>query len=351
MWDFVKSIPTWGWFDIAFTFIVLVGVAGESKRIAHWLAGFSIDKTTLGWKMLTDCKAETIHKYAEWFVIVGVAGEVLCLAFSLNEDFKLNKQAKDEALKVEELRKLNDEFAEQAEPMSVGNQEEFIKAVGAPPNVIVGITNAPEDAKAAMTARSLVFLLRQAGWPVSDGTDKQKTGIAIEVNAPTTDWKNKAVETAKFLQKTLTDRHLPAVVVSNSVVPIGARETMVVIDVHERPEPKLYEEMIDEAHEQEAFAALSRFSDEHQNPDQNDRNEIKRLFDSWQTAEVTFATRIVKNNSESLPTNGVKTIIGDGIEVVVSNGVLSSVFRNPWLITISNGVALKPTFVVQKPQN
>lgn len=78
---FLKSIPLWAWLDIGFTLIVLVGVAGESDKIASFLARFAFKKDArLGFAMLTEWRARKIKHVGEAFVIIGIAGELACLA-------------------------------------------------------------------------------------------------------------------------------------------------------------------------------------------------------------------------------------------------------------------------------
>jgi len=85
---FFLSIPTWGWFDILFNFAVLVALCGESHWALKWLIPNSSEgKTSVKWRR------EKLKKKFEFLLIIGIAGEVGCLPFSLYESANANKAA------------------------------------------------------------------------------------------------------------------------------------------------------------------------------------------------------------------------------------------------------------------
>jgi len=86
--SFLSSIPTWGWFDIIFNFAVLFALCGESHWALKWLIPNSSEgKTSVKWRR------EKLKKKFEFLLIVGIAGEVGCLPFSLYESANANKAA------------------------------------------------------------------------------------------------------------------------------------------------------------------------------------------------------------------------------------------------------------------
>src|ERR1039457_1821527 len=88
-----SGIPAWGWIDIFFTAIVLLGVWLEASKRARFLAQRKIPKDLLGREMLIDARYESLKHFGWKLVVWGIAGEVVCLAFSLNESAKLNDKA------------------------------------------------------------------------------------------------------------------------------------------------------------------------------------------------------------------------------------------------------------------
>ncbi len=112
--SFLSSIPIWGWLDIAFTFMVLAGVAGESD----WAERLLIPDKLLD-LMPVESKRKILKRRFEVILIIGVAGELACLPFSLWESSKQNERAAMLqttntilGIKLEELRRplaLNDE--------------------------------------------------------------------------------------------------------------------------------------------------------------------------------------------------------------------------------------------------
>jgi hypothetical protein len=86
--SFFSSIPTWGWFDIAFNFAVLVALCGEADWALKWLIPQKPDKTPSA-----EWRRKKLKKKFEWLLIFGIAGEVACLPFSLKESADSNKMA------------------------------------------------------------------------------------------------------------------------------------------------------------------------------------------------------------------------------------------------------------------
>jgi hypothetical protein len=94
----LSSIPAWGWFDIIFTLMVLGGICGESP----WLGDILISEKPND-IIPIESKRKKLKKWSEIALIVGIAGETVCLAFSLWESAKLNKDAADARLEVARL--------------------------------------------------------------------------------------------------------------------------------------------------------------------------------------------------------------------------------------------------------
>jgi|CZKV01.1.fsa_nt_gi hypothetical protein len=91
--SFCKNIPAWGWVDILFTAVVLFGVWLEASKSARFFAQLKFPKNLLGREMLTHARHESLKHFGWKLVVLGIAGEVVCLAFSLDETAKLNDKA------------------------------------------------------------------------------------------------------------------------------------------------------------------------------------------------------------------------------------------------------------------
>lgn len=86
---FLRSIPIWGWFDIGFNMLVLIALCGES----HWALKLLIPNNSQG-KTSVKWRREKLKKKFEFLLIVGIAGEIGCLPFSLYESASSNLEAK-----------------------------------------------------------------------------------------------------------------------------------------------------------------------------------------------------------------------------------------------------------------
>ncbi len=178
----VSFIPLWGWFDIIFTLMVLAGVCGELP----WLGRILIpDKPND--LMLVEWHRQKLKKKFEVVLIFGIAGELICLPFSLWESSKLNKEAGDarreaglaneraailEATnvflsgKVEELRKANDELEALTSPRRIeisGPASHLSRFSGMRVAIIVG----PESINFGF---QLAWVLHGAGWRINENT-------------------------------------------------------------------------------------------------------------------------------------------------------------------------------------
>ena len=76
--SFFNSIPLWGWFDIGFNIIVLVSLAGEQDVVAKWLFREKCNDLVPPESLRKNWK-----RGCEIALIVGIAGEILCLPFSI----------------------------------------------------------------------------------------------------------------------------------------------------------------------------------------------------------------------------------------------------------------------------
>jgi hypothetical protein len=85
---FLSSILTWGWVDIFSNIVVLVALCGE----AHWALKWMIPNNSKG-ATSVKWRREKLKKKFEFFLIIGIAGEVGCLPLSLIESADANKAA------------------------------------------------------------------------------------------------------------------------------------------------------------------------------------------------------------------------------------------------------------------
>ncbi len=97
----IESVPiwVWGWGDILFSFLLVLGVCGE----CDWAAKLLIRDSPQNLLPL-DSKRARLKHIAEIMVIIGVGGELVCLVFSLHESAKLNKEAATAWKEANELR-------------------------------------------------------------------------------------------------------------------------------------------------------------------------------------------------------------------------------------------------------
>ena len=107
----ISDIPSWGWWDVFFTLMVLFGVAGES--IADWL------KFLPGRHML--------KVWSEMSVVVGIAGELLCLMISLHETASLNKEAAADRVIAESLVSTNLQLQKQIVQLQLSLEKQVRK--------------------------------------------------------------------------------------------------------------------------------------------------------------------------------------------------------------------------------
>jgi hypothetical protein len=115
--SFLKSIPVWGWFDVGFTLMVLVGVCGESSKVSRYFAKFLVPNKALGFEMLVNWKSKSLKIWAERILIIGIAGEVVCLSFSLKDSAELSSE-------TEKLRASNLELEKQIQPRRTTPQQQ-----------------------------------------------------------------------------------------------------------------------------------------------------------------------------------------------------------------------------------
>lgn len=86
--SFLSSIPTWGWFDIGFNVAVLVALGGETDIILRL-----IFPDRAGDLLPPETKRKRLKRLCEWLLIVGIAGEIGCLPFSLYGTASAEKDA------------------------------------------------------------------------------------------------------------------------------------------------------------------------------------------------------------------------------------------------------------------
>jgi hypothetical protein len=82
------AIPLWGCFDVVFTLMVLAGVCGESDSIAERLVREKINDP-----IPVELRRKKLKKWSERILIIGLAGELICLPVSLRESAQLNERA------------------------------------------------------------------------------------------------------------------------------------------------------------------------------------------------------------------------------------------------------------------
>lgn len=190
---FIPSIPLWGWFDILFNIVVLVALCGESHWALKWLIpNNSVGKTSAKWRR------EKLKKKFEFLLILGIAGEVGCLPFSLWESSKFNKEAGDARifagiaetnaaasneqakiaesntasvlLTVEELRSNNIALEQKLQPRNITQEQHdaFVSFLKPFPQKPVWIANAEPTAETTALTFQIRKMLDDAGYSVKD---------------------------------------------------------------------------------------------------------------------------------------------------------------------------------------
>jgi len=91
--------PIWAWLDISFGVALLFGVVWETD----WILDKLVKGDPYDWAR-TKPRRDRWKHIAETLVGIGVAGELICLPFSLRESAQLNWLAHDARLETERLR-------------------------------------------------------------------------------------------------------------------------------------------------------------------------------------------------------------------------------------------------------
>jgi hypothetical protein len=138
--------------------MVLVGVCGEVDKIADWVVRHSKSRDILEFKTLMEWEAKKWKKRAEILIIIGVAGEVLCLAFSINDSAKLYNL-------TEVLRKQNNELRAKLQPrrLTGSDRTALAKLLSNPPWGIV-IVSTEMDGESADFADDFDATFHEAHW-------------------------------------------------------------------------------------------------------------------------------------------------------------------------------------------
>ena len=241
----LASIPVWGLFDIFSTLLVLIGVCGEWS----WLMRVLISERPND-LLPVELKRKKLEKRLLVVLIIGVAGELACIPFSLWESSTLNNEAADArriAGEANERASTNELAAKQLEiqlnatktqlanaearlnqsvidlqnanlPISIGDQLGLGAALKQLPEMRVELRNVM-DLKAQTAADALLFVFGLAGWPIINRAvigDIGSEGIVIGYNNGDESSKNAAYS----LLKLLTDRNVPSEVIDD---PYGDR--------------------------------------------------------------------------------------------------------------------------------
>jgi hypothetical protein len=104
-------IPWWGWLDVVFTLLVLVGVCAEVDWIQRRLIR---DRPTE--LVPLPLRRERLKRLGEFVLILGLAGEVACLPIGLWETSRVNER-------VEELRRANDKLEAKQKPRRISPEQ------------------------------------------------------------------------------------------------------------------------------------------------------------------------------------------------------------------------------------
>jgi hypothetical protein len=94
----LSLFPIWGWLDLLSTFVVLLGVCGEVDWVVKKMVPIPVESRRIKFK-----------KTSEKVLIIGIAGEMLCLPFSLYDSANLNLKASDA---IKEAKQFQDEAAQ-----------------------------------------------------------------------------------------------------------------------------------------------------------------------------------------------------------------------------------------------
>ena len=234
-----SSTPIWGLCDILFTLMVLVGVCGESI----WLQRILIPEKPND-LLPVESKRKKLGKKFELLLIVGIAGELICIPFSLWESAELNKEAeaaKQIAGEANERASTNALAAKQLEiqlnetktqlanaearlnqsvvelkndnlPMDIGEQYSFANALKPLSGMQVELRSAV-DTKAQKTTELLFSTFVMAGWPVINRAfigDIGENGIVIGYGND-----DSSKNAAYLLLKILTERDVPSKIIED----------------------------------------------------------------------------------------------------------------------------------------
>lgn len=356
--SFVKSIPAWGWADIWFTFMVLVGVVGESSWARNLLRPL----------VPLDHKWEWFKKKSEGILAIGLAGEIFCLACSLWDSANLNQDTARLKLKIstnelevaalnlkaEKLRKENDELLENSMPMSLGDEQAFADALHEIPSINVIVANKANDFNAWATADRLKRTLFRAGWNVLnkfDETNEYAAGIVIRMNEDATE-KLPATRAAHLLDKLFASINLP----SSLDIPTNGQQlppNELVVVVGQRPDLLTSREEVFEAMAIEAMHDAYVYGRGHPNPTPADKSQINRLINlSMNELMQAAMVKVESFKNKGFSNNPSVIIEGRHISVLMTNGVPISVYVHgdfPFCINLSNGAISTVDFPTNLP--
>lgn len=165
--SFVTAIPTWAWFDVGFTLMVVGGVAGE----ADWAARFFVRDRLLD-IMPVESRRKTFKRHAANILILGLMGELVCLGFALHESAEMHEEAERLRLarvelekQVEVLRKQNDEFEAQQLPRMINQTKasNCLREFSGTKTIIIAANDGGDSVR---TAEQIFLMLESSKWNV-----------------------------------------------------------------------------------------------------------------------------------------------------------------------------------------
>jgi hypothetical protein len=270
--SFLSSIPIWGWLDIGFTLLVLMGIGGESE----W-AGKSLFPEKISDLMPPNSKRKKLKSISELLVIFGIAGEVVCLAISLNESAALNERASKNELTAKQLEtqlnetktqlanaetRLNESVIELQKvnsPMDIGDGASFSDALKTLGAIRVELRYFA-DTNARRTANDLYAVFAFAGWSILNRSpidDIGQDGIVIGYNG-----EDSAKKAAYLLLKLLTERDVPSKIIEDplGIVARSIPTNSIIVAVCQRPNQLKTKLMEVEANETELAEQFNEIS-------------------------------------------------------------------------------------------
>jgi hypothetical protein len=227
------------------------------------------------------------------------------------------------AVRLELLRKTNNELEEARLPMDAGTSEDFRVSLKDVPPTPVFITRRPGDDKAKQTVERLIYNFHASGWPLHGTyeTNEYGPGIVLRVNP------GQSEKALHVLRKAFLDRNIPTTLMladNRTLRPTNA----IYIFVGERPHPSIADPMVLGGLKREALWFFDAYVKDHAQMTSNELADANNLGEEVLKGYVERIREVANDPKRGGGTNGISRIN-------LSSGPPF------WSVTVSNGIPVE----------